>query len=392
MESYVEKLNIVPLSIMKIRDLICKDILLSLKMMEKDKDIEKTSFHIIGPAGIGKTSIVYQIRDKIQSKLKDKKVDLIKIQAPLFSRDDMILPFPSSEKKFKMLYSDFIPTEEDSIGIFLIDEFSRGDHAFQQLMWQIQNEYMIHTKPLPKGWFVISLDNPDDQEYSLDILEDAAGLRRQLHMYVELSVSDFLKYCDEFNVHPLVKDFIEKNPNYLYDFKAQRQGMIYANPASWEKVSNHLWKYGKEINNSLDDLLHLSAGLLNINTAMTFIDFIKSSDGISPKDIWFKYSSIENQIKNMVVKNKHGELSDLMNSFCTFLASSKPEMKENYVKNFGKFLSVVPSDIGALFILNFDSYKKNSPEFKYLFKLSMELSRISNEYRKLFYEKIESLT
>ena len=36
---------------------------------------------------------------------------------------------------FKMLYSDFVPKNKDTYGIFVIDEFSRGDHTLQQLLW-----------------------------------------------------------------------------------------------------------------------------------------------------------------------------------------------------------------------------------------------------------------
>ena len=102
-----------------------------------------------------------------------------------------------------MLYSDFVPPQkEDSFGIFVIDEFSRGDHTLQQLLWQVQNEYAIHRYEFPKGWFVISIDNPDDSAYTMDTMEDAAGLRRQLHIYTEVSPIDFLNYAIQKDFHP----------------------------------------------------------------------------------------------------------------------------------------------------------------------------------------------
>jgi len=185
---YFERLNISVLSISRIKSLIKTNIMNTLKCWEAGRYIPKQTFHIIGPAGVGKTEIMKQISNELSNELGQLFGCMI-IKCPVVSRDDYLIPFPiidNGNTKFKMLYSDFVPFTSDpnvpEYGIYVIDEFSRGDHNLQQLMWQIQNEYKIHMKDLPKGWFVVSIDNPDDQEYSMDTLEDAAGLRRQLHI------------------------------------------------------------------------------------------------------------------------------------------------------------------------------------------------------------------
>jgi len=210
---YHERLNIAVLSIAKIKTLIKDDIKETINAWNKGRDVQKQCWHVVGPAGVGKTEICYQIAEELTNHFQ-KPFEIIMVKAPVLSRDDFIIPFPvtnGGSTSFKMLYSDFVPPQkEDSYGIFVIDEFSRGDHTLQQLLWQVQNEYAIHRYHFPKGWFVISIDNPDDSAYSMDTMEDAAGLRRQLHIYTEVSPIDFLNYAIEKEFHPLIIEFIHR--------------------------------------------------------------------------------------------------------------------------------------------------------------------------------------
>ena len=54
---YHEILNISVLSINKIKELIKQDIVRTFKTCAGGKDVQKQCWHIIGPAGVGKTEI-----------------------------------------------------------------------------------------------------------------------------------------------------------------------------------------------------------------------------------------------------------------------------------------------------------------------------------------------
>jgi len=64
-QKYFERLNISVLTIAKIKELIKLDVTNTLKAWEKGKNVDKQCFHIIGPAGVGKTEICYQIADEL---------------------------------------------------------------------------------------------------------------------------------------------------------------------------------------------------------------------------------------------------------------------------------------------------------------------------------------
>jgi len=388
---YHERLNIAVLSIAKIKTLIKDDIKETINAWNKGRDVQKQCWHVVGPAGVGKTEICYQIAEELTNHFQ-KPFEIIMVKAPVLSRDDFIIPFPvtnGGSTSFKMLYSDFVPPQkEDSYGIFVIDEFSRGDHTLQQLLWQVQNEYAIHRYHFPKGWFVISIDNPDDSAYSMDTMEDAAGLRRQLHIYTEVSPIDFLNYAIEKKFHPLIIEFIQTHPELLYDFQAQLQGSVYANPASYEKLSDHLWKM--QLNGGIDfNVIDSKAsGLLNTHMTKLFIEFAQEKKDINPKHIFEDLASVKPAIIELKKENNNAKLGQLMVGFCTFMTTSMPEYKKENLKNVEEFLLMMPIDTAAIFITQIDKFERTSPAFKYMTKIHVTLLKESKRYEKEFYDPI----
>ena len=111
---YHEILNISVLSIAKIKELIKTDIVRTFKTWASGKDVKKQCWHIIGPAGVGKTEICGQIAEELsailpevmgQTKIVNPDIvpgliqgqtftfDMMMIKAPVLSRDDFIIPF-----------------------------------------------------------------------------------------------------------------------------------------------------------------------------------------------------------------------------------------------------------------------------------------------------------
>lgn len=392
---YVEKLDISTLSINRIKEIIKRNIKNTIYCWKKNIPIEKQTFHIIGPAGVGKTQICYQIAEELTTEL-NVYFDTIMIKCPVLSRDDFLIPFPiidkeKGTKKFEMLYSDFVPTNAASFGLFVIDEFSRGDHALQQLMWQIQNEGKLHRYDFPKGWFCISIDNPDDREYSMDTMEDAAGLRRMLHIYTEVNVKDFLDYAIEHKFHPGVIEFIQAHPERIYDFDAQKTGSVFANPASWERVSNILQGYEMSsggILNDITDIDVLVSGLLNTNMTRLFIEFIRENKGVNPKDIINKYDSVRHKILKMNEEEDNAALGEAMTGFTTYLTTSMPEIDDKKMKNFVRFILDMPVDIAALFVTQLNQLDRRSKAYMYVVNLHTKAIKTSAPYREDFYEKM----
>ena len=400
---YHERLNIAVATIGKTKEIIKNDIMDTLASWHKGRNVDKQSYHIIGPAGVGKTQICSQIAYELTQNIFGahneknpndlKRFEMIMIKSPVLSRDDFIIPFPvekgDNTMDFKMLYSDWVPKEVGTYGLFVIDEFSRGDHQLQQLLWQVQNEYTVHTLEFPQGWFVISTDNPDDSEYSMDNLEDAAGLRRQLHLYVEVNAQDFLDYAIQQKFHPFIIEFIQTHTEYLYDFQAQKIGSVYANPASYEKLSSHLWKMEDRRGQiDFEEIDYKASGLLNTNMTRLFLEFARDKKHISPKDVFENFSRVRSKVKSLLANQEADKMGELMIGFCTYLATSMPEYGEKELKNSLEFLLMMPIDTAALLISQIDGYDRTGPKFRYMTKIHLELMDKSKEYKDTFYDPI----
>lgn len=402
--SYQERLNISVVSIGKTKQLLKDDIKDTLAAWHSGRNVDKQCYHIIGPAGVGKTQICDQIVEELTEEVfgshnkknpdDQKKFEIIMIKSPVLSRDDFIIPFPVEQgdktMDFKMLYSDWVPKEVGSYGIFVIDEFSRGDHQLQQLLWQVQNEYAVHTFQFPKGWFVVSTDNPDDSEYSMDNLEDAAGLRRQLHLFVEVNAQDFLDYAIKQDFHPYVIEFIQTHPEYLYDFQSQKIGAVYANPASYEKLSDHLWKMQLRRGLDFDEIEIKASGLLNTNMTRLFLEFARDQKDINPKDIFKKFKTVKPRVEQLLKNKDASKLGEIMVGFCTYLSTSMPEFHDTELKNTLDFLLMMPIDTAALFISAIDGFDRTGPKFKYMTKIHLALMDRSPRYKSEFIDPLDA--
>ncbi len=403
--NYADRLNIPTITINKAKDIIRKEIKNYLHISESEdpkikRRLEKQTFRLVGPAGIGKTQICQQICDELKDEI-NKEFDLIIIKAPVLNRDDFLIPFPivkenGKYKKFEMLYSNFVPDKSQPYGLFVIDELSRGDHNLQQLMWQVENENMLHLNKFPDGWFVICLDNPDEAEYSIDTIEDAAGLRRKSQIYVQCSNTEFIKFAEDNQFYPDVISYFRTYPDRIYDFKAQKNKMVYANPASIEKFSFHCWKYdpegtGEGIKENFDNLTIIAESLFNKSAGQQVMDFLEDSTTvIKPDDILYNLQKKDIRTKvDKMVDSRNPRLADLMIMFVNFLSTKKLKLTKTQEENIVTFLTIVPIDIAAIFVTEIEPMDKNSKEFEYMIRLHMTLTKKYKKYVDEFHNKLK---
>lgn len=393
--SHGDRLAISTVSIDRAKEVIKKSIKNVLVCWEKGKQVKPQTFHLIGPAGLGKTRICNQICNEITEET-GKEFNISMIKAPTKSRDDILCPYPvPQEATFKMLYSDFVPKHNQEYGIFVIDEFSRGDYNLQQLLWDAMDENKIHTYKFPKGWFVICLDNPDDEQYSMNYVEDAAGMRRSCKLYCELSTKAFLNYAKGHKFHPLVISFVETNPGMLYDFEAQKLGRVYANPASWERVSDILWgyEYGDDIEKCLTLIEETISGLVNTSISRVFIDFIKNHEcEVKPEEIFRSYQSVKPKIKKFIDESNNIKLGQLMTSLLKYLSSEKPKVTNGELTNLKDFILSLPLDIGVMYITTQHEIK-NEDFDGYMHLANIQTSLMSNpEFKERFYQVMKEIS
>ena len=85
--------------------MIRSDIYETISCWKQGKQVEKQTYRIIGPAGVGKTAVCYQLVEELTELIfgeynqthpvDDKKVfEILMVKAPVLAREDFIVPFP----------------------------------------------------------------------------------------------------------------------------------------------------------------------------------------------------------------------------------------------------------------------------------------------------------
>lgn len=122
-----------------------------------------------------------------------------------------------------------------------------------------------------------------------------------------------------------------------------------------------------------------------------FIDYIKSREAISPREILDKYETVKKTVAKYVKEGHNVRLGQLMDSFISFLVDTKPVLNDERLKNIGTFICDVPSDTAAILVTKTDSYDRKSEEFKYMTKVHTSLFSSSQDYKKKFYETMTAI-
>lgn len=357
---YVEDLGSISLNIAAIKDTIKNNILNFISLYEQGIKTEAPlPFHIIGQAGVGKTQICYQIANELTKEL-GKTFHFTRIVAPTLFRDDFIVPFPKMEvdsdghRRFEMLYSDIMPAADQECGIFMIDEFSRADHQLQQMLWQIMNEGKLHTYTFPKMWFIIIADNPDESDYSMNVLTDAAGMRRSAKYGVVVDTKTWLNFAINNNFHPSVVGYISAHPEALYDTKAMKLQKLYGNPATWERVSDVMKGFeARNIDINSDVVMMTITGLINTTAAAQFKEFLADRFVSAEEVILINDDKVKNKLKRLMKTNDQMALSSTMSLCLSYFernCDKKLDEKDIEFKNFSNFIYHVSPDIATLIL------------------------------------------
>jgi hypothetical protein len=166
--------------------------------------------------------------------------------------------------------------------------------------------------------------------------------------------------------------------------------MIYSNPASWERVSNILWGFNEDngILKNFNDLTTLISGLLNSTMTRMFLNFIKERKDLSPKDVFYHYDNIRKDIIKFTETSNNSKIGQLMESFVTFLLTTKPTYTKKELENISLFLTDIPSDISVLFLVKLRDIDRKSEEYKYFTDIHIKLIEGFPVYKTKFYESM----
>jgi hypothetical protein len=303
---------------------------------------------IVGPAGIGKTSIIEQAAKKLGKTMGIPFGCTTLIASQKLPEDFTGIPIPDMEERVV----DFLKLRElprDGHGLLFLDEMNQADSTVLRALFELLGSRKIGTYKLPDNWNIVAAMNPDGKKYQTT--KPTPALRRRLSwVEVGLDVHAFITYAKDNNFHPSVVEYLMKNNDKILNEVSLESGKVFSNPAAWEHISDIIGVMGPD--DHVYDLLPLGSGYIGKKFMADFIKYFESYHSqIDPKDILNDYNKVSAEIQSMRDQGRLDYLVQLGNSvvFTMLDIDVKGKDVKKQVNNFRNFFRDLPDDTAIHF-------------------------------------------
>jgi hypothetical protein len=292
----------------------------------QEKNIMPLSANIVGPAGIGKTSIIKQLSEelgikhfvKLSLSQIDELGDLVgfgikeyqlskKTEKGLVGKwvaeklvDFMIAEGwkPTGQTRMGYAEPEWIAGKEGS-GVLLLDDFTRASQRFIQACMELIDQQEYISWKLPKGWTIILSTNPEDGDYQVSDV-DPAQRSRYLTFEMKTSKEDWVEWAFNNNIDQRCIAFVQMFPEVL------EQKEAHVNPRSLVKFFNSISSL-KFFSKKLPLVQMLGESSVGTEITINFTQFIhnnldrlKTAEEILDPNVSF--STVESELYNVIGK------------------------------------------------------------------------------------------
>jgi len=219
-----------------------------------------SNFHLIGPTGIGKSSMAQQF-------FIDLNIKYIIIQMSLLKKE-----------RLKEMLEDFFKKHNDNQYGIILNELNHSSEELMSVIFELFDQRKIEDFYLPQNICIISTSNPEENKgLNKKIL---SPLMNRLFSYNIIPQNkDLFNYLGD-SLHPAIKAFLIYYPNFLFDKNGYNFNLKnFSSPRNWEKTNiilNNLEKGEIKYNEKI--FQNLLRGILGQIIADLFLDFIKTKD------------------------------------------------------------------------------------------------------------------
>jgi len=336
---------------------------------------------IKGVPGIGKSQIIKQIAEELGF---NEFVDL-----RMSEHDDTdIKGIPSRINGiFEWVPPEFIPVINNSkfegkSGILFLDEINRASQETLQSIFEVVQDYNVGGKALLPHWFVICAGNLGYEDGTQVTELDSALMNRFAVFTItenDVSLDDWIKnFAIPENIHPLVIEFLQINPRFLY-YKKDEESLI--TPRSWEKFSKILSYNQKE--EYIDIISNTGPGIIYQATTsflQFYIDKEERNKKMSPEML---LNAKEEVIKEYVKDIDRDELYRILTEVVSFSKQMK-KIKDLHLDNFRILFESVDDDQKVAIIKSYSNDGKVDKFIeKFLTKFDKEYNDEESEFAKV---------
>lgn len=337
----------------------------------------KMPLAFVGPAGIGKTSIISQACKALTAETGVKVENRVFMLSQKVPEDLSGIPFPeldvaSGEQVVKMLRLDELP--RNGHGILFFDEMNQADQNVLRSVFQILSDRRIGSYTLPDGYSMVACMNPDDENYGTSTPSPA--LRRRLS-WIELRFDPvaFFEYAKQQNWDETLVNFLRNNRDMILNEAALANGKVFACPASWESVNTLI--QGMRATDKISTIRAIASGFVGMtffNKFMTY--FERHGVKLEPADVLEKYAQdgkLQDRVKKILDKGKTDIIAQTCCGLVTFMLQINPLQDQDFLvkaRNLAKFFVDINGDAAVSFLKdirkNFEEQNRNQEKALWL--------------------------
>lgn len=254
--------------------------------------------------------------------------------------------------------------------IIHFEELNRASQQVRNAALQILLERAIGTEfKFNDNVLMIASGNLGEED-GTDVEEfDSALNGRLIHMKHSLSVKEWMDGYAKDNIHPVIVDYLEAYPEFLYKDPTEDGPKAYASPRTWTFLSDYIVaNYGmdSEPRVFIQDLFRVGGSYIGVS-AKKFITYCEDRTNLTIDDIINRYDEVAKDLS----KYNRDKKSELIQS----LKKKDIEIMDAHQRaNVTKFLQIIGEDELTDYLLGlFDTPNKkldtpNTKEFLRQFK------------------------
>ena len=286
---------------------------------------------IRGRHGIGKSTLVYQLADKMNMPVVERR-------ASQMTEGDLLGLPKLSKNVTSWCPPEWLATACKKPVVLFLDEVDRATLEVRQGIFELCDSRKIAGQVLHKDTLIFAAVNGGEHGSQYQVGEmDPAELDRYTVFDVEPTVEDWLNWAKG-NTAQEIWDFINHNHGHLEHKGDYEPNKVYPSRRSWERLSQTLSGMGDQIESS-SATYQISQAFIGFEGAVAFNNFLKDYDRqVSIEDL------LDDGKFDLITKwkiNDHNAMVEKMKSKDIFAS----RLSDTRLDNLAKYFVLLPSEI-----------------------------------------------
>lgn len=311
----------------------------AMKLISSFAATDRASIMLHGGPGVGKSSIVNQLAEKLGFK---RVIDLRLATVDATIVGGIPARHPDNPALMTMLRPDFYPREDEEDTLIFFDEFSNCPPAVQNVALQALLDKEVFGHKFPKSTLVMAAGNRQQDGCFVHPLSHAAA-NRLFHITIAPTWPDVREYFKtNTTVSQYIISFLDDKPNLLYKLPESKDVMTFPTPRSWEAFGKKLTALEEAGNLKRSIVDQVCYGVLGREVTTEFGQFLDLAATIKAKEVLEdgKQPTLSSSNPSLVF----AACGAVVNYFLTKTGTRENNLKEKHITNMMDFLDRVPAD------------------------------------------------